>query len=264
MKLWTPSRDIYRKPTVGQARINWAHPIARGLVGCWVFNETAGKSPVNIANNTVGTWLGDPTWTIRGINFTNANSGIQLSSQITLINGDKWSLMFRAKHNTSADYGAAIGYADWADAVVVFPEQYVRLYNSSASVYWTESDTYTTFKSFAVTHDGTNATYYKDGVMHVSGAQAIGANFRFKYLGMGWSDTNSPFKGDIEYLYFWKGRTLSLSEIQQIAAFPYCFLRPVQSRAYKAAAGAPETITMDKWYCDPSFPRRTKTEVVSY
>ena len=41
MGLILPKRFGQDKPPVG-SQINWGHPLARGLVGCWLFNEGAG------------------------------------------------------------------------------------------------------------------------------------------------------------------------------------------------------------------------------
>lgn len=53
-KRWT------NKPPVG-AQINWGHPLARGLAGCWVFNEGAG-SVLDLVRGIVGTFVGGATW----------------------------------------------------------------------------------------------------------------------------------------------------------------------------------------------------------
>src|SRR4051812_47040710 len=39
------------KPPVG-TQINWGHPLAKDLVGCWLFNEGGGASFINLANNS--------------------------------------------------------------------------------------------------------------------------------------------------------------------------------------------------------------------
>lgn len=57
--------DRHRKPSFGSVQINQAHPLARGLVNGWLFNEGAGapfdivspQYPVALAGTTVPTWV---------------------------------------------------------------------------------------------------------------------------------------------------------------------------------------------------------------
>ena len=41
---------LHQKPLLGR-QINWAHPLAKGLVGCWVFNEGSGNKVYDIASH---------------------------------------------------------------------------------------------------------------------------------------------------------------------------------------------------------------------
>ena len=43
-------RDPTEKPPPG-AQIDWGHPLARGLVGCWLFHEGAGSSLANLCGD---------------------------------------------------------------------------------------------------------------------------------------------------------------------------------------------------------------------
>lgn len=56
------------KPPFGAAEINWGHPLARGLVGCWLFNEGGGP-PTNLAQQRPSPLTSGPTWvpTVAGI-----------------------------------------------------------------------------------------------------------------------------------------------------------------------------------------------------
>jgi len=51
-----------QKPTLG-TQIDWANPLSRGLVGCWLFNERSGTIVQDLSGNrNHGTLVGDPTW----------------------------------------------------------------------------------------------------------------------------------------------------------------------------------------------------------
>lgn len=46
-----------QKPSSG-SQINWGHPLAQGLVGCWLMNEGAGKTVNDLARKNSGTNIG--------------------------------------------------------------------------------------------------------------------------------------------------------------------------------------------------------------
>jgi hypothetical protein len=70
---------LLQKPLLG-VPVNWSHPLARGLVGCWLMNEGSGKSIYDLSrnqNNGVFS-AGTPTWTPGkfgpSVNFPNAST----------------------------------------------------------------------------------------------------------------------------------------------------------------------------------------------
>lgn len=50
-----------KKPLVG-ARQNWSHPLSRGLVGHWLFNEGGGKVAFDLVKRNNGTLTNTPLW----------------------------------------------------------------------------------------------------------------------------------------------------------------------------------------------------------
>jgi hypothetical protein len=50
VRLTTRPNDA--KPPLGQARINWSHPLAKGLVHLWLFNESGGDRSADLVNPT--------------------------------------------------------------------------------------------------------------------------------------------------------------------------------------------------------------------
>lgn len=85
-------------PPVG-AKLNWSHPINRGLVGCWLFNEAGGQKFKDIAGVNDGTGVNSPTVATGqygvGIKLSNSvanqyvsigtNSSLNLSTDATIL-----------------------------------------------------------------------------------------------------------------------------------------------------------------------------------
>jgi len=61
------------KPPFG-VRLKTGHPLAKGLVGCWVMNEGDGGIVNDLSGNgTIGTLVNAPTWSGGNLNFVQAS-----------------------------------------------------------------------------------------------------------------------------------------------------------------------------------------------
>jgi hypothetical protein len=84
-----------QKPPIG-ATIDWSHPLAQGLVGCWMFNE-GGGIPINIVSGVQATIAGTPPiYTTEGIK-TNDNLADTVTQQFTGMRIEKFSIFTIAK-----------------------------------------------------------------------------------------------------------------------------------------------------------------------
>lgn len=73
-----------QKPPLG-SRIDWSHPLSRGLVGCWIFNEGMGNRVNDLSlNGNQGTVYG-ATWQDGGLYFDGADDYV-VFSQASSIN----------------------------------------------------------------------------------------------------------------------------------------------------------------------------------
>jgi len=73
--------DPYKKPWPYQ-KINWAHPLAKGLVGCLVMNEGSGVKAHNLANASISGAIGSTiSWT-QGLD----GSGLYWPDPTTVVN----------------------------------------------------------------------------------------------------------------------------------------------------------------------------------
>ena len=61
------------KPIRG-SHLNRSHPLAHGLVGCWLFNEATGKKLFDLSgNDNSGTFIDNPQWKLRPGMFVKAD-----------------------------------------------------------------------------------------------------------------------------------------------------------------------------------------------
>ena len=72
-----------KKPT-GQYEIDWSHPLARGLVGAWVFSD----SLINLAKANPAQAGGDVLFDIHGANLDSTGRYIRIDPYY-LLSGDK-------------------------------------------------------------------------------------------------------------------------------------------------------------------------------
>lgn len=76
--------DQWNKPLLG-SRIDPEHPLSRGLVGCWLFNENSGNRVYDLSGNgNDGLFVNDPEWvpgrTGQAIDFDGGNDYIDCGS----------------------------------------------------------------------------------------------------------------------------------------------------------------------------------------
>src|SRR3990172_6713988 len=68
------------KPTLG-SQINWGHPLAQGLVGCWLMNEGCGGKSYNLVNDLYLSAKVGTGWSVKllgsGILSNNNNLGFE-------------------------------------------------------------------------------------------------------------------------------------------------------------------------------------------
>ena len=104
MNLILPKRFGQDKPPVG-AQIKWGHPLAQGLVGCWLFNEAAGGRAHDLSgrgnHGTLTEMAIPPTpdsgWnpgrTGIGLKFDNVNDYVNCGNNASLNAGiNDWSI----------------------------------------------------------------------------------------------------------------------------------------------------------------------------
>jgi hypothetical protein len=82
------------KPPRG-AILNRTHPLARGLVGCWLFNEWTGNTARDSVSGLIATGVNAPTWDGMGMRFTAASNQYLTLNAISGFNPEKGTIYFR-------------------------------------------------------------------------------------------------------------------------------------------------------------------------
>jgi hypothetical protein len=222
----------YTKPPVGTT-IDWSHPLSRGLVGCWLFNEGAGKLANDLCNKnnaviTNGAWNGYGMV----LNGTSAYANCGTSSVFI---PRYFSIVIKIRNI------GAIDQYDIAWSRVVDSGNGIRLYTRDTSNHklcfdsissgftdrLTSNSSWLAANHVVCTVDGTNNYIYVNGVYDNSLAST---NVPYDsggplYFGCMYTIPGRFFPGTYEHVYFYK-RAISSLEVSQLTATPYCFLAP--------------------------------------
>lgn len=90
------------KPPVG-SQINWGHPLAQGLAGCWLFNEQGGAVVRNLAAGDTSAAFTSPAWRVSPSGYAgdfNGTSGfITVAAHPKIDNLGPLTLVFRAVYS---------------------------------------------------------------------------------------------------------------------------------------------------------------------
>ncbi len=237
-----------QKPMLGQM-INWAHPLAKGLVGCWIMNEGSGDRIYDISGNrNNGDFGGNPLWNPgdrgQALAFDGANdyvviadsaslntiTAITLSAWIKSSDIDGWIV---GKDNVGAIRPYSVRRYDVAgDSIIRFG------IDTGATVFLNGlidmSDTQWVF--VAATYDGVNMKIYIDGIFDTSVGETgnIRVNTDPVHIGIRGGGA-LPFNGDISSIMIWN-RALSAQEVSQLYYEPYAmFLKAIPIWIYRIA-----------------------------
>lgn len=241
MSFFTRRRRQLTKPLPG-ARVDWGHPLARGLVGCWLFNEGGGTrvrnhgswGPAYDATSTTTTqgWEQGPAGAASALNRSNRVFDVSSPPQ-----APKLSIVCRYK--TSSGSQGQIMNRDQAAGQRVWQFRNdpgalrAIFYNSSggAAGEATSASTINDGKwhQLAATWDLATIQCFVDGrangtaVSYAGPMTAQAAQLRFC------GDSSFAGNGDvgsIDYAYVYD-RALSPAEIEQLYFDPFCmFMQP--------------------------------------
>ena len=235
------------KPPFGAAQINWGHPLARGLIACWLFNE-GGGDPIDLSQLPRRATITDRTnmkWSagagesgLRQLANTGTTRGVTLSPTLSLLTSSTFSVETRIVPTSVGDsYGALLTYGTsrgmWFRGALLQNSWFVGTDHLNTTAI-TAGTLHTYLATIA---SGTNLSWYLDGKADGT-ATITDVNYDFEAIG---NDTSSEtFDGLVVFTRVWN-TLLSPAAALWLHAEPYAFLQPVIRRRWfvPAAAGAP-------------------------
>ncbi len=235
--LWTPNR---RPPL--QSRVNWQHPISRGLVACYLMNEGGGNQIFDIAGNYTGVFRNILSWVADqdgpAIYFDGTNTSITLPAGFAKYT-DKFTISNWIKTTTDGRHtisrrklSTATEYDFYLNSGV--PRLYPGAVHDAATAV-----TDGLWHNTAVVINGTNSQFYLDGKPDGNTFNpTINGDAQDVRIGSWNGGNNNEFVGWMKnMLVFNQAKTAS--EVTQLYREPYCFIEspwPNRGALFEAAA----------------------------
>ena len=249
----------WQKPFRGM-QINKAHPLARGLVGCWVVNEASGDTVFDLSGNGNNGTINGADWVADGLDFVAANSdyvsmpdssSLDITGALTLsliyksssLSGDDGGLI--SKSSDSQKYFASVGNKSY-EIGILNNVIYFQISNGSSQSNangscssWSEDgNTHNIVATWDGTTNANGIKIYVDGVVTYQGTsaitsiQALASDFDIGGYGQTFN-----FNGNIASARVYN-RTLSPDEVAYLHREPYAMIQQPISPAslfYEAA-----------------------------
>lgn len=228
--------DTVDKPLLGR-QINWAHPLARGLVGHLVMNENSGSKIFDLSGNgNHGTFNGDVSWVIgkfgSALDFDGSGDYVSFGP-ISMEEPFSFVMWIKADDVSgwndlvcpAEDYGAHIidGRLRWYGAPDTYTEEGFIVVNKWYQV------------AFVCEEDET-MTIYANGIPAPLQSAGSGPVDSKDYQRIG--HYNESFDGQFDHLYIYN-RALNASEIAQLYRERFCMFKPSWSWVLYGAISAP-------------------------
>lgn len=239
-----------QKPPVGR-RLDLGHPLAVGLVGCWLFNEGQGRTAVDLCGASNGSFLNGASW-------ASGSDGVSLNSaanQYVRIPATRWQKTDAAvthewwwRPRSIRNYNG--GFTKTVVNAAAPIDFYVDASNAAnAFAGSTGSAAHVSVSNFCIAgqlqqvvvtaQTGGNMVLYRDGIaMATASASPVldaGSDFRVG----GREDAATFFDGTFQLARVWN-RAISAAEIASLYADPYqMILAPNLRRFNSLTAGSP-------------------------
>ncbi len=227
------------KPARG-IQLNKSHPLARGLVGYWLFNEGSGNKVFDLSGNgNEGTITGTaPSWYGGKFGFVVMLPGTDEYITVTDFPGilGGFSISMWIKQNAYVDGCGLLDANGGTDYLFgYFKGNKVRFYVGGFTQFVesskTDFNTDLNWRHIAGTYDGATIRLYINGVIHgTTKASAVGSSGAETSFEIGVYNLTTYFDGFIDIPSFYK-RALSAPEIALIYRKPFCMFERAVSPA---------------------------------
>ncbi len=221
MPLLKPPRGI---------QLNRSHPLARGLVGCWLMNENGGNKVFDLSNNRNTGSLTNVTWTPGGVTIAasvsrivSAASGFNASEgSIEMLVKPTWNYNDGIPHQFWDTYGGANARFILRKVAGGNTELLTNTTSRGTFVYaWAANTLY-----HVVLNWGTNELYVNKSLVHTFTAGGLGPRATTLYIGDHASYANYAFSGNI-YYFCVRNRALSATEIAWLYREPFAMFEGI-------------------------------------
>ena len=248
---------LLQKPLLG-VPVNWSHPLARGLVGCWLMNEGGGNKIYDLSGNQsryLGNFVADTTWkpgkSGSSTYFDGTDDIIKLQlwkggAKVTLFARVKFEETIGATEQITAADSNISGLRTFQLCRNTTGNLSFTVFVADTAITITGNTTLTTGKwwDVAAVNDGANSYIYVNGIQDATPvttgnmdtditAWAIGGRPRL----VNWTDIYNLLQGQVEFLMRWD-KSLSAAEIAELYREPFAmFDRPSIGLLYVPPVG---------------------------
>jgi len=224
------------KPAKG-IQLNRTHPLARGLVGCWLYNEGTGNKTFDLSGNgNIGTLQGDVTWVAGKYGPALALKGtgdyVDCGTKKTLnMSGKNFTLIAQVKYDKQISFDGIIDRRTGASQFSYLLSLYSA--NRWRARLWNEFNSGTTFAGpsitagqwyqLAFTYDHYNVILYQDGQLYSKTpySQTINKSATNSHIAEYNDGTPYYFNGLIDHIMIFD-RAFNASEIALLYREPFC------------------------------------------
>lgn len=250
------------KPPLG-VQLNTGHPLANGLVGCWIMNERGGNIVHDLSGNgNKGAFVGTVGWNTTGLNLlgtednsvsityhslfapgTGDFSIVCALTPLALVNGtgdQSWDNTFAISRWNTEGSGNSNSWTLnlTSDGSTEYPTFVIRLSTGEVQVADATSYVIGTHYSLCGVRDNDNIKIYRDSILRnttggASGAIQNGATYPIILGNNASGDYGAPIW--LEYFYYYN-RALTASEIASLYTNPYQMFEPDDLALWVAAA----------------------------
>ena len=221
-----------QKPLLGQ-QINWAHPLSKGLGGCWVMNEGSGGKIYDLSGNgnngALGGQISEFSWKAGNkgtvIDFVGNTQTYFDHGLIQVADGKPWSFVFECQLDGDTNEGIIFGDRTGASYIWLSEGQSLYFDGISNAYHFSSVKLFTKWHIYSLVCDGQNLSLYVDGNFEAKDPASSGAyGFDFRYIGCGYNSDAYMLDGRISFASLYN-HAFTTQEIAWLHREPYAMFK---------------------------------------